>query len=76
MARVIAEDFIQQVFVDNFFHADPHPGNVLIQPDGHVAYLDFGAVGRLDQAARKALLHLFHIGIACVACGQIPRLPA
>ena len=58
LAEVLAEDFIRQVFVDNFFHADPHPGNVFIQPDGRVAYLDFGTVGRLDRAARRALLML------------------
>ncbi len=59
-ARIVAEDFIQQVFVDNFFHADPHPGNVFVQPEGHLVYLDFGAVGRLDRAARRALMRLFY----------------
>jgi ubiquinone biosynthesis protein len=59
LARTIAEDFIRQVFIDNFFHADPHPGNVFVQPDGRVVYLDFGAAGQLDPAARRAVLKLF-----------------
>lgn len=58
LARVLARDFIQQVFIDNFFHADPHPGNLIVQADGRVVYLDFGAVGALDRPSRRALLRL------------------
>lgn len=60
LALTIARDFIQQVFIDNFFHADPHPGNVFVQPDGRVVYLDFGAVGQLERSARRGVLRLFH----------------
>ncbi len=51
---------MRQVFIDNFFHADPHPGNLFVQSDGRVVYLDFGAVGQLDRPARRAVLRLFH----------------
>ncbi len=48
----IGEDFIQdylkQIFEDGFFHADPHPGNVLIH-DGTIVYLDFGMMGELSS---------------------------
>lgn len=58
LARILAEDYARQVFLQNFFHADPHPGNVLLRPDGGLAYLDFGAVGELEPATRRALLQL------------------
>jgi ubiquinone biosynthesis protein len=44
-----AKAFLKQVFVDRFFHADPHPGNFSILPDGRLALVDFGIVGRLDS---------------------------
>ncbi len=40
------------------FHADPHPGNVLLLADGRLAMLDFGSVGRLDTRQRLALQDL------------------
>lgn len=59
MARVIAEDFLRQVFIDNFFHADPHPGNLVVTADDRVVYLDFGATGQLDPSTRRALHRVF-----------------
>ncbi|MEJ2744083.1 MAG: AarF/UbiB family protein [bacterium] len=44
-----AKAFLKQVFVDRFFHADPHPGNFSILPDGRLVLVDFGMVGRLDS---------------------------
>ncbi|MFZ5721328.1 MAG: AarF/UbiB family protein [Pseudomonadota bacterium] len=38
------------------FHADPHPGNVLVTPDGRLALLDFGSVGRLSAKRREQVL--------------------
>ncbi len=43
-----AKIFLKQVFIDRFFHADPHPGNFSVLPDGRIALVDFGMVGRLD----------------------------
>lgn len=44
-----AKAFLKQVFVDRFFHADPHPGNFSVLPDGRLVLIDFGMVGRLDS---------------------------
>ncbi|UCC69048.1 MAG: AarF/ABC1/UbiB kinase family protein [Armatimonadota bacterium] len=46
---------LRQIFVDGFFHADPHQGNVLIADDGAVILLDFGIVGYLDPRTRDLL---------------------
>jgi ubiquinone biosynthesis protein len=46
---VVGEAFMQQVFDDGFFHADLHPGNILIMKDGTVAFLDFGMTGHLSS---------------------------
>ncbi|GAA1050935.1 ABC1 kinase family protein [Arthrobacter russicus] len=40
---------LTMVFENRFFHADPHPGNMFIQPDGSIALIDFGMVGHLDE---------------------------
>lgn len=43
-------DFVlKQIFEDGFFHADPHPGNLLVRRDGTIAPVDFGIMGRLDE---------------------------
>ncbi len=41
--------FLRQVLEFGFFHADPHPGNILALPDGRIGIIDFGMVGRLDR---------------------------
>ena len=53
-ARIVAK----MVFEDGFFHADPHPGNFFIEPDGRVGIVDFGMVGTLDDALREQLSRL------------------
>ncbi len=49
----------QQIFIDGFFHADPHPGNILILPGNKVALLDFGIVGFLDKQLKDKMINLF-----------------
>ena len=44
---------MQQIFVHGFFHADPHPGNILIMEDGNICFLDFGMVGRISRKERE-----------------------
>jgi len=56
---MLAEDFLRQVFIRNFFHADPHAGNIVIPADGTVVYIDFGTMGQLDPEARRALYRVF-----------------
>jgi len=44
------------ILLDGVFHADPHPGNILVTPDGRLALLDFGSVGRLSAKRREQVL--------------------
>ncbi|WP_274649333.1 ABC1 kinase family protein [Paenibacillus humicola] len=57
--KLLAERFINsvfhQIFVEGFFHADPHPGNLLALPGETVAFLDFGMVGRLTPEMKTDL---------------------
>ena len=55
VARRYVQSFLYQVMVDGFFHADPHPGNVLLQENGDLIILDFGMMGRIDQRNREGL---------------------
>ncbi|MFD0659327.1 ABC1 kinase family protein [Thermocatellispora tengchongensis] len=58
LAGRLLRSLLRQIMVDGVFHADPHPGNVLLLDDGRLALLDFGSVGRLDVALREALRRL------------------
>jgi ubiquinone biosynthesis protein len=58
LARTLLDTLLRQVVLDGVFHADPHPGNVLLLADGRLGLLDFGSVGRLDLAVRAALQQL------------------
>ncbi len=49
---------LQTIFEEGLFHADPHPGNVFVLPDGRLSLLDFGMTGELDEAMRESLTHL------------------
>lgn len=53
-----ADAVLQQIFIDGFFHADPHPGNMFILPNNAVAFVDFGIVGRLDEDTRDVVVNL------------------
>jgi ubiquinone biosynthesis protein len=59
----LAGCMVRQVLDDGIFHADPHPGNILVQDDGTIVFLDLGMVGRLSEARRQTLSEMF-IGIA------------
>ncbi|MBA4180585.1 MAG: 2-polyprenylphenol hydroxylase [Anaerolinea sp.] len=63
LAKAGAEGLLTQVFEAGFFHADPHPGNFLVTPDGRLAILDFGMVGYLDDQLKFQLMQLLD---ACV----------
>lgn len=59
IARAGIDLFFTQVFRHNFFHADMHPGNIHIGPDGALILLDYGIVGQLDDFDRDYLLRNF-----------------
>lgn len=56
--RALVAELMDQVLRDGIFHADPHPGNVLIRSDGRLGLLDWGSVGRLDGIQRTSLQRL------------------
>ncbi len=53
-----AECMLEQIFEHGFFHGDPHPGNILITPEGRIGFVDFGVVGRMDQELNAELSRL------------------
>jgi ubiquinone biosynthesis protein len=59
LARHGVEIFFTQVFRDGFFHADMHPGNILVAPDGRYIALDFGIVGTLSDGDKRYLAQNF-----------------
>jgi ubiquinone biosynthesis protein len=58
LARDLLGTMLTQIVVDGIFHADPHPGNILLLGDGRLGLIDFGSVGRLDSELRSALQRL------------------
>jgi ubiquinone biosynthesis protein len=71
LARRLLDTVLRQILVDGVFHADPHPGNVLLLDDGRLGLLDVGSVGRIDAGLRGALQRL----LLAVDRGD-PRAPA
>ena len=56
--RAILRAFLRQVVFDGIYHADMHPGNVILLPDGRPALIDFGSIGRLDPGLRDIVQEL------------------
>jgi ubiquinone biosynthesis protein len=82
LARDGVEIFFTQVFRDGFFHADMHPGNIFVRPDGRYCGVDFGIMGTLSEGDKNYLainfMAFFHrdyrrVAMAHVEAGWIPR---
>ena len=59
VTQAFVRALIKQIFIDGFFHGDPHPGNIFVDcQTGALTYLDMGLVGRLDQTKRLDLMDL------------------
>jgi len=58
LARIVFQSVLKQIFLDGFFHGDPHPGNLLVLDDHRIAFIDFGMMGRLDQEMKDELADL------------------
>ncbi len=55
LARALLDSFLSQILVDGVYHADPHPGNVLVDRGGTLWFIDFGAVGWIDPVTLEGL---------------------
>jgi ubiquinone biosynthesis protein len=55
--------YVKQIFIDGFFHGDPHPGNLLVTATGNIVFLDFGIVGLLRPEKKRHFIDLL-LGIA------------
>ena len=55
LAKFILDSYLQQLFIDGFFHGDPHPGNILILENNVVCYLDLGMMGFFDEKFKRDL---------------------
>jgi ubiquinone biosynthesis protein len=53
VARNGANLYLEMIFVDGFYHADPHPGNIVLLPGNVIGLFDFGMVGRIDEELRE-----------------------
>jgi predicted unusual protein kinase regulating ubiquinone biosynthesis (AarF/ABC1/UbiB family) len=63
LAQMGAKAYLQQLLNDGFFHADPHPGNIAVSPEGALIFYDFGMMGQVQPITREKLLNTF-FGIA------------
>ncbi|MFN2498589.1 MAG: ABC1 kinase family protein [Pyrinomonadaceae bacterium] len=57
--RLLVRTYLKQLLEDGFFHADPHPGNLLVMDSGHLAFFDFGMVGRIDATLQSQMIDAF-----------------
>jgi predicted unusual protein kinase regulating ubiquinone biosynthesis (AarF/ABC1/UbiB family) len=57
--RLLIKTYLKQLLEDGFFHADPHPGNLLVQDDGRLTFFDFGMVGRIDSDLQSKMIDAF-----------------
>jgi predicted unusual protein kinase regulating ubiquinone biosynthesis (AarF/ABC1/UbiB family) len=68
LARQIVTAYCQQIFSDGVYHADPHPGNILVRkgPTGEntIVFIDFGAVAEVSPKMRRGIVELIQAGIA------------
>jgi len=57
--RLLIRTYLKQLLEDGFFHADPHPGNLLVMDSGHLAVFDFGMVGRISPKLQAQMIDAF-----------------
>ncbi|HEY6803440.1 MAG TPA: AarF/ABC1/UbiB kinase family protein [Pyrinomonadaceae bacterium] len=57
--RLLVRTYLKQLLEDGFFHADPHPGNLLVMDSGHLAFFDFGMVGRISNKLQTQMIDAF-----------------
>jgi len=81
IARNGANLYLEMIFVDGFYHADPHPGNLVLLPGNVIGLLDFGMVGRIDEGLREEIEEMMmaivqqdatHLGSVIMRVGDTP----
>lgn len=63
LARLVIEAYCQQIFTDRVYHADPHPGNLMVLPGPTLVFLDFGAVAEISPAMRSGMIEFVQGGL-------------
>ncbi len=58
--RTITKSYLKQVYIDGFYHADPHGGNMIVQEDDTIAFIDFGAVDSIDNELKRNTLEFYY----------------
>lgn len=58
LAKIGANIYLKQILEDGFFHADPHPGNIFLEKDGTVVFIDYGIVGVLDEKDQENMAEM------------------
>ena len=74
LAKNILDSYLQQLFIDGFFHGDPHPGNIMILEDNVVCYLDLGMMGFFDEEFKRNLSELMILFVDQDVDGLINQL--
>ncbi len=74
IASRILQAYCRMLFKDGFYHADPHPGNILVQKDGSIILLDFGAVATLSTALREGIPQLIEAAVRNDTAAMIAAL--
>jgi predicted unusual protein kinase regulating ubiquinone biosynthesis (AarF/ABC1/UbiB family) len=70
LAELGARAYLQQILDTGFFHADPHPGNLAVSPDGSLIFYDFGMMGQVKPVTREKMMQTF-FGIARKDADQV-----
>ena len=73
LTDALGKAYIKMIFLDGFFHADPHQGNIFVLKDGKVCFLDFGAIGYLDEHMRDKAT-MFYMSLIRQDAGKAARL--
>ena len=63
LAKRLLTVYCEMFIVHGFYHADPHPGNILVQDDGSIVFIDFGAVAELSPGMKAGIPHLIQGGL-------------
>ncbi|MBQ6100353.1 MAG: AarF/ABC1/UbiB kinase family protein [Methanobrevibacter sp.] len=74
LAKNVLDSYLQQLFIDGFFHGDPHPGNIMILEDNVLCYLDLGMMGFFDEEFKKNLSELMILFVDQDVDGLINQL--